>query len=145
MKVTRDNKSIIFFDGECVLCNRYILFVSYNDKKDNFRFMSLQNKEIDKLINLRHEIKGHGDSILLMEGKIIKSKSAAVLSILSQLNFPYNLLSFFYIIPKPVRDTLYDLIAKYRYKIYGRTEQCAIIDKHSNAEIVKDKIINNYY
>ena len=97
MRNTKIKKSIILFDGECIMCNRYVLFVIQNDTKDNFRFMSLQNNNVEKLIENKNNNKDYADSILLYDNKIIKSRSSAVLSILAKLRFPYNFFfCFFY-------------------------------------------------
>tara|TARA_B100000945_G_C20329518_1_gene571679 strand:+ start:407 stop:844 length:438 start_codon:yes stop_codon:yes gene_type:complete len=145
MRNTKIKKSIILFDGECIMCNRYVLFVIQNDTKDNFRFMSLQNNNVEKIIEKKNSNKDYADSILLYDNKIIKSRSSAVLSILAKLRFPYNLFSVFFIIPIPLRNFIYDVVARNRYKLFGNIEHCAIINKYSNSELVKEKIINNYY
>ena len=134
-----EDKIIILFDGECAMCNNYILFVAKNDSDDNFRFLSIQNKKIIELKT--HDIEEDNiSSICIIDNNKIKSKSRAVLKIVSMLKFPYNLLIVFYLIPSFLRDIIYDLVAKNRYRIFGKIDECSIVKKHAN--LVQDKLID---
>ena len=132
------NKKIILFDGECLICNKYILFIAKNDKKDIFRFMSLQNKKTTQIINLTKN-KNYKESICLVENSNVKTKSEAIIFILSELNYAYKLAFLLLIIPKKIRDILYGFFARNRYKIFGKTEYCSLINNNEN---VKNKIIH---
>ena len=134
------NKTIILFDGECAMCNNYILFVAKNDSDDNFRFLSIQNKKINRLKKIHFIDTENISSIYIIHNNEIKSKSKAVLKIVSMLKFPYNLLTVFYIIPNFLRDIIYDLVAKNRYRIFGKVDECSIVKKHTN--LIQDKLID---
>ncbi len=125
--MTSENKKIILFDGVCNLCNTWIQFVIKHDKKDVFRFAALQSefgKNIIKEINIDTS---KIDSIILYESKnVYYYKSDAVIKIAQNLGFGYNLLVVFKIIPKIIRNYIYDFIAKNRYKWFGRKESCMI-------------------
>ena len=134
------NKTIILFDGECAMCNNYILFVAKNDSDDNFRFLSIQNKKIIEL-KKRHAIEEDNiSSICIIDNNKIKRKSRAVLKIVSMLKFPYKLLIVFYVIPSFISDIIYDLVAKNRYRIFGKIDECSIVKKHAN--LIQDKLID---
>ena len=133
------NKTIILFDGECAMCNNYILFVAKNDSDDNFRFLSIQNKKIIELKKTYAIEEDNISSICIIDNNKIKRKSRAVLKIVSMLKFPYNLLIVFYIIPNFLRDIIYDLVAKNRYRIFGKVDECSIVKKHTN--LIQDKLI----
>tara|TARA_B100000941_G_scaffold58889_1_gene38559 strand:+ start:5271 stop:5693 length:423 start_codon:yes stop_codon:yes gene_type:complete len=133
------NKTIILFDGECAMCNNYILFVAKNDSDDNFRFLSIQNKKIIELKKTHAIEEDNISSICIIDNNKIKRKSRAVLKIVSMLKFPYNLLIVFYIIPNFLRDIIYDLVAKNRYRIFGKVDECSIVKKHTN--LIQDKLI----
>ena len=133
------NKTIILFDGECAMCNNYILFVAKNDSDDNFRFLSIQNKKIIELKKTYAIEEDNISSICIIDNNKIKRKSRAVLKIVSMLKFPYNLLTVFYIIPNFLRDIIYDLVAKNRYRIFGKVDECSIVKKHTN--LIQDKLI----
>lgn len=131
------NKKIIFFDGSCTLCNNYILFVAKRDRKNNFFFSSLQSKIADNLI--KHY--DRENSVILLTDNMIRTKSDAVIYILSKLNFPYNIAPILYIIPKYFRDILYTFIAKRRKIIFPAIEDCEIVNLQKNQTIMKGKIL----
>tara|TARA_Y100001978_G_scaffold50916_1_gene45727 strand:- start:787 stop:1209 length:423 start_codon:yes stop_codon:yes gene_type:complete len=134
------NKTIILFDGECAMCNNYILFVAKNDSDDNFRFLSIQNKKINRLKKIHFIDTENISSIYIIHNNEIKSKSKAVLKIVSMLKFPYNLLTVLYIIPNFLRDIIYDLVARNRYRIFGKIDECSIVKKQ--VKLIQDKLIN---
>lgn len=134
-------KKIILFDGVCALCNNFIVFIAKKDKKDKFRFLPLQNKNIEKFIDLNKIKIKEFDSVILIDGNNIKWKSSAALEIIINLNKILALCKVFYIIPKIIRDIIYDWIAKNRYSIFGKVESCSIIKSKVNSEILKKKII----
>ena len=134
-------KKIILFDGVCALCNNFIVFIAKKDKKDKFRFLPLQNKNIEQFIDLNKIKIKEFDSVILIDGNNIKWKSSAALEIIINLNKILALCKVFYIIPKIIRDIIYDWIAKNRYSIFGKVESCSIIKSKVNSEILKKKII----
>ena len=133
------NKTIILFDGECAMCNNYILFVAKHDSDDNFRFLSIQNKKVNELKKIHSICTENISSIYIIDNNEVKIKSKAVLKILSMLKFPYNLLIVFYVIPSFLRDIIYDLVAKNRYRIFGKVDECSIVKKYTN--LIQDKLI----
>lgn len=135
-----EDKIIILFDGECAMCNNYILFVAKNDSDDNFRFLSIQNKKIIELKKTHAIEEDSVSSICIIDNNKIKRKSKAILKIVSMLKFPYNLLIVFYLIPSFIRDIIYDLVAKNRYRIFGKIDECSIVKKQAN--LVQDKLID---
>ena len=134
------DKKIIVFDGVCLLCNKYVEFITKYDSNDYFRFVALQNKEILSTILKDNKLINDNSSIILIEDNTIKNKSSAVISILSNLKFPFYLFSILKIIPRFLRDMIYSLIARNRYNIFGKVKYCSIIEK-SNLKSIKDKII----
>lgn len=130
------NKSVVLFDGVCNLCNASVNFIIKHDSQNYFLFASLQSdaaKEILLQFNLKKlDLK----SILLIENNQIFDQSTAALRIAKKLNFAYNLLYVFIIVPKPLRNFIYGIIAKNRYKWFGKKESCMIPTKE-----LKDKFI----
>lgn len=121
------DKKIILFDGVCNLCDSSIQFIIKHDKKDIFRFVALQSKiglEIIKHIGIDTS---KIDSILLYEpGKAYYYKAQAALKIAKELGGIYTAISWFSILPNFLTNTVYDYIAKNRYKWYGKKEACMI-------------------
>ncbi len=122
------NKSIIFFDGVCNLCNSSVQFILKRDTNKKFMFASLQSDVAKKLL-LHKNVKNNFDSIILLDKGKIYNKSIAILKIGKTLGFPYSLGSIFFIIPKFIRDFIYDWIAKNRYKWFGKKDSCMIPTK----------------
>ena len=120
-------KKLILFDGVCNLCNSSVQYVIKHDKKNHFLFAPLQGETGQKLINLYNIDTSKTDSIILYsEEHGIDFKSTAALKIGSKLGFPRNLIGLFFIVPTFFRNWLYDVIAKNRYKWFGRKDACMI-------------------
>lgn len=118
---------IIFFDGVCGLCNGFIDFLIQKDKKQVFKFCSLQS-EFAKGLLIKHKFDASElNTVVLLADNEVFIKSNAVLHILKNLQIPYSI--FYYIlfwIPQFFRDWVYDFISKYRYKLFGKKETCRI-------------------
>ncbi|AXP82345.1 hypothetical protein CJ739_3283 [Mariniflexile rhizosphaerae] len=122
-----DHKKLILFDGVCNLCNSSVQYVIKHDKNNVFLFAALQSDTGQQIIEAYKINTNKVDSILLYTpGKGVDYKSTAALKIASQLGFPQNLMTAFFIIPPFIRNWVYDYIAKNRYKWYGKKESCWI-------------------
>lgn len=122
-----ESKKIVLFDGVCNLCNDAVQRIIKHDKKDVFRFASLQSDFGKKLVEERGLDPEEIDSIILIEpGVAYYRKSTAALEISRDLSGGYSLLKHFLIIPENLRDGIYDFIAKNRYKWFGKKDQCMI-------------------
>lgn len=118
--------AIILFDGVCNLCNGAVNFVIDHDPNAYFRFGALQADEAQPLIE-RHGLEDTAlDSIVLVEDGQVYRKSTAALRIAKRLTGPWPLLYAFMIVPRPVRDGVYDWIATNRYDWFGKRDQCRI-------------------
>ncbi|HPE83816.1 MAG TPA: thiol-disulfide oxidoreductase DCC family protein [Aequorivita sp.] len=122
------NKSykIILFDGVCNLCNGAVTFTIKRDKKNVFRFAALQSEIGQQLISKFNIDTSKVDSIILIDDEKQYEKSSAALHIAKQLSGAYPLLFGFMILPKFIRNAVYDYIAKNRYKWFGKKESCMI-------------------
>ncbi|WP_372792156.1 thiol-disulfide oxidoreductase DCC family protein [Lutibacter sp.] len=119
-------KSIILFDGVCNLCNSTVNFILKHDKKKQFIFTSLQSDAAKKIL-LQFPMKIFNlDSIILIENGLIYEKSTAALKISKHLYNGYQLLYLFIILPKFIRDWIYNYIAKNRYNWFGKKDTCMI-------------------
>ncbi|WP_339647762.1 thiol-disulfide oxidoreductase DCC family protein [uncultured Salegentibacter sp.] len=126
MKLPKDKK-IVLFDGVCNLCNSAVTFIIEHDKKDVFRFASLQSEIGRKLVEERGMDPEELDSIVLIDpGVAYYRKSTAALEISRELSGGYSLLKNFLFIPESLRDGIYNFIANKRYKWYGKKESCMI-------------------
>lgn len=117
-------KKIIFFDGVCNLCNQFVDFVLKADKNKQIKIASLQGETAKKTL-IQEDLTNLSTVIYFKDEKIYK-QSRAVLEIASDLGWPYKILKIFIVIPSPLRDFLYNVISKYRYKIFGKRQTCRL-------------------
>jgi len=110
---------IVIFDGICGFCNGSVNLLMRLDKKRIFKYTSLQGEYVKKL-----DIAKDLDSIVFYDEGELYYKSTAVLKILQKLGGAWLVLGAFFIIPRFIRDFVYDVIAKYRYRIFGKLESC---------------------
>ncbi len=119
------DKDLIFFDGVCTLCNSIVQTILKHDKKNHFLFASLQSLSARELLFDKLKEKPDLDSIILLQRNgQIKFKSSAVLSIAKYLSFPLNTAYVFIVIPRFIRDWVYDVIASNRYRWFGKKDEC---------------------
>ncbi|TYP71454.1 thiol-disulfide oxidoreductase DCC family protein [Aquimarina intermedia] len=122
-----EGTKLILFDGVCNLCNSAINFIISHDKKKIFRYASLQSSIGQQFLKDRNLDATALDSILLIEPNVAyHHKSTAALEIAKHLNGLYPALSIFLILPKTFRDWIYDIVAKNRYKWFGKKDNCQI-------------------
>lgn len=117
---------IILFDGVCNLCNGAINFIIKHDPSAQFKFASLQGETGQRLLKNHQINSAETDSIVLVDGDRVSVKSSAALRIAKYLNKGYPLLFGFMIVPKFIRNAVYDYIARNRYKWFGKKESCMI-------------------
>lgn len=122
-----EHKKIVLFDGVCNLCDDAVQRIIKHDRKDIFRFASLQSDFGKELVAERGLDPEELDSIILIDpGVAYYKKSTAALEISRELSGGYSLLKNFLFIPESLRDGIYDFIANNRYKWFGKKEQCMI-------------------
>ena len=124
--VDTSGKIVVLFDGVCNLCNGAVQFIIRRDPSSQCRFASLQSDYgQSQLLKFGLDpTKLH--SIIVLENERIYERSDAALKIASRLAGPWPLLKFFGILPRFLRDGVYDVIAKNRYKMFGRKDSCMI-------------------
>ena len=120
--IVSKNKSIILYDGVCNLCNKSDQFIIKTDHKKQFLFVSFQSDAAAKLLLQLNSKKTELNSIVLIDDDITYIKSTVVLIILKKIGGFWSLLYFFKMVPRGVRDYIYDLIANNRYKWFGKCE-----------------------
>jgi predicted DCC family thiol-disulfide oxidoreductase YuxK len=115
----KEKMFIILFDGTCKLCNNVVKFIAKNDSRRIFCFIPLESEKATEYLNRYHKKNVNKGSVLLIEGEKIYTKSNAVLNILKCLDGLWPVFYIFIIVPGFIRDPVYNLIAKYRYKWFG--------------------------
>jgi predicted DCC family thiol-disulfide oxidoreductase YuxK len=112
-------KYIILFDGTCKLCNNVVKFITKNDRRKIFCFIPLASEKATEYLEQHHKKNVNRGSVLLIEDEKIYTKSTAVLNILKRLDGLWPLCYVFIIVPPFIRNPVYDVIAKYRYRWFG--------------------------
>jgi predicted DCC family thiol-disulfide oxidoreductase YuxK len=120
------NHPLLLFDGVCNICNHIVVFIIQRDPKATFRFASLQS-EIGKRMLQQHELPPSDmNTVILINGNRLYTKSTAALHVFKRLGRLWSILYIFIVIPKPIRDVIYDWVARNRYKWFGKKEQCML-------------------
>ena len=123
-----ENKKIIFYDGLCSICNRFIRILIKLDKKEKILFASLQGKN-GKLIQKKFSKELYEVDSVIFYNKGVFTKSSAVINILSELGGIYKLACIFNIIPSFILNFLYDYIARNRFKWFNKLNKCPLPEK----------------
>ena len=126
MSINIGNKLIVLFDGVCNLCNSIVQFIIRHDKKERFLFASLQSEKSKEILSNFNFTQSDIETIILLEENKLYFVSTAALKIVRHLNFLCSLLYIFIIIPKPLRNYVYRIIAKNRYKWFGKKDSCMV-------------------
>jgi predicted DCC family thiol-disulfide oxidoreductase YuxK len=130
------NINVVFYDGACGLCSRFVQFILKNDKFHVFKFAPLQGTTFQKL-NTQYSFVAAVDTVILIYNNRVYYKSSAALKIISHLKGPIKVLSVLVIIPAFIRDFVYDFVAKNRKKWFGINDQCQLLP----AEIIREKFL----
>jgi predicted DCC family thiol-disulfide oxidoreductase YuxK len=117
---------VVLFDGVCNLCNGAVRFIVQRDRAGRFRFASLQSPAAAALLAPHGVDPAALGTVLLVEDGRVLSRSAAALRIARGLGGAWPLLSLFRGVPRPLRDGVYDYVARNRYRWFGRRETCMI-------------------
>ena len=118
---------ILFFDGVCNLCHHTVQFVLKYERVQELRFASLQSPLGQEVIaKLTSDLHQEVDSIVLWQNDQLFTRSTAALLIAKRLRRPWRFLAFFRVLPSWIRDPLYDIVARYRYAVFGRQDQCEL-------------------
>lgn len=117
---------IVVFDGHCLLCNGWVQFLLRHDRAGRIRFASIQGQEGMRLLKEAGLQVDGLQTLLVIEGGRSWQHTAAILRILHTLGWPWRLAWAGWLVPAPLRDALYRLVARNRYRIWGRSETCLL-------------------
>ena len=116
----------LLFDGYCNFCNAWVRLIVRRDTAKKILFAPLQSSVGRKMLE-QHQIDvNYTDSLVFFEEERFSVSSTAALRIFSYLDGWERNLQIFTVLPRPLRDAVYRFFAKYRYKWYGRREQCMV-------------------
>ncbi len=117
-------QKIVLFDGVCNLCSSSVQFILKRDKRDQFLFGSLQGNYGQGILKKYGMPQNEFNSFMLLEEDNLYTKSSGALRMLKHLGGAWSLLYAFIIVPKFIRDAVYNFVATNRYKWFGKKEEC---------------------
>lgn len=126
--------AVVLFDGECGLCNGSIRFVLKHESGPDLRFASLGSDAANRLLGGQVDFP---DSVIFVTGDQVLTRSDAVMEILRYLKAPWCWGRVLRFVPRGLRDFGYDLIARIRYRIFGRVEHCTIPDARTRSRFLR--------
>ena len=129
--------AVVLFDGVCNFCDASVNFVIEHDHEGYFKFAPLQSeagKELSATYGLASKVRDSRpadnlipiDSVILVEDGKAYTHSTAALRIARKLGGIWSFLYAFIVIPRPIRDFFYSLFARYRYRVFGRKDECML-------------------
>ncbi len=117
---------VILFDGVCTMCSASVKWVIRRDRKQRFRFASLQSEFARAALARLAPGAALPDSIVLLESGRVRTRSDAAIRIARLLGFPWCLGAAFRVVPPVLRDALYSWVARHRYKWFGKQDACMV-------------------
>lgn len=123
---------VVLFDGVCRLCNGWARFLIAHDPECRFKLASVQSAQGQAILRHFELPANHFESMVYIEHGRLFLQSNAVLRITEQLSWPWPLLSCLAGLPRPLRDRCYGSIARNRYRLFGKHDQCMVASaKHA--------------
>ena len=123
---TEINFPVLLFDGVCNLCNGSVQWVLRHDARAQFRFAALQSDTGQALLRRFGLDSAQLDTVVLVDGDRIFLRSDAPLEVARRLGGGWALLYIFKVLPRPLRNAVYDWVARHRYRWFGRQESCML-------------------
>ena len=131
-------QNIILFDEVCVLCNNWIRFLIKFDQKSTFKIASVQSPIGQQILAHYQMPLNHYDTMLTIYKGQLHTESSAFLKVMQHLGFPFSLLVTGFVIPNTARDFLYQMIARNRYRIFGKTDSCILPSAQNKAHFLEE-------
>ncbi|MCP3474647.1 thiol-disulfide oxidoreductase DCC family protein [Bradyrhizobium sp. CCGUVB1N3] len=128
---------VILFDGVCIFCSRWIRFVATRDTARRFRFTPIQSEYGTKLAETFGIDPDDPDTNAVVHGGEVFMKSDAALTVLSQLP-GWSWVRVLFAVPKPLRNAVYNLVARNRYRIFGKYDACFVPGADLRARVIEE-------
>jgi predicted DCC family thiol-disulfide oxidoreductase YuxK len=139
MVETSEAAPVLLYDGVCGFCNKSVQMILNNDRRGTLRFAALQSDYGRAVVGRHRELEGV-DSVVFVEpsagGERVHVRSEAALKVAAYLGGLWKVFLCAYVVPRPLRDYLYDLFARNRYKFFGKSEQCMLPPAEARARFL---------
>jgi len=131
---------IVFFDGNCGFCNRWVRLLLKWDQREQFIYCNINlDAELSKQLKIQEPLKQVDSIVLVQEGKVFY-RSDAVFKILIALRGWWSFFKIYKLIPRLLRDAVYDLVARHRYAFNARNSSCSMADFEKSHRIIQNKL-----
>ncbi len=120
---------VILFDGVCKLCSAWSRFLIRFDSKHRFKLATVQSPEGQAILQWYGLSADYYESMVLVEGASLYTKTSAVFRVLWRLPFPWPVLCIGWLLPWFLRDWMYDRVALNRYALFGKFDVCVLPEK----------------
>jgi predicted DCC family thiol-disulfide oxidoreductase YuxK len=127
---------VILYDGVCVFCSRWVRFVAKRDVERRFRFTAIQSPYGTRLAHAFGIDPNDPDTNAVVHGGVAYLKSDAALTVLGMLP-RWRWTRALFAVPKPLRDAVYSLVAKNRYRIFGKYDECFVPEAEMRARVME--------
>ena len=117
---------LMLYDGVCGLCNRTVRFLLRVDRGERFVFAPLQGETAAQLRRLHPAIPAELDTFVYVEQGQAHLRSRALIRSARQLPYPWKMLSWLWVVPRPLADLVYRLVARVRYRLFGQYDACPV-------------------
>ena len=135
---------VVLFDGECVMCSAGAQALIRVDRNAQFKLGTTQSPEGKRLLAWYGLSIESPDTFVLSEGANLYVRSTAYVRILWRLGLPLNVLAaLLWLIPRPVRDAIYDWVARNRFRLFGRRSSCVVLSAEHHLHLWKPTAIND--
>ena len=133
---TWPDDDLILYDGVCVFCSRWIRYIATHDVNRRFRFTAIQSDYGTRLAQAFNIDPNDPDTNAVIHGGIAWFKSDGALTTLSLLP-GWRWARVLLLIPRPIRDAVYNLVARNRYRIFGKYDECFVPDAAMRARVME--------
>jgi predicted DCC family thiol-disulfide oxidoreductase YuxK len=123
-----DDRPVIIFDGHCVLCSRFARFVLRHDHRAVFRLMAAQSPLGQALYRHYGLDPVNFETNVLLDGGRAWFKSAGSIRMFVKLGLPWTLVGLLRVVPRPLLDRLYEVVARNRFRWFGASSVCFVAD-----------------
>lgn len=124
--MAKENHPVVLFDGVCNLCDHAVQFIIRHDRHRKLRFASLQSGYAAGRLETTNLPPTYLDSFVLLEAGRCYTRSTAALRVARYFGGLWQLLYVFILIPRPIRDAVYNLVGRYRYRWFGKKNSCMV-------------------
>ncbi|MDH5605393.1 MAG: thiol-disulfide oxidoreductase DCC family protein [Anaerolineae bacterium] len=128
---------VVLFDGVCNLCSRTVQFIVPRNPQANLSFASLQSEFGQSVLAAYQLPEEEFDTILLLEGAKIYFHSSAILRLATYLRYPWRLAGVMLLVPRPIRDRVYNWVSRNRYRWFGKLDACLVPTPDLQARMIE--------